>query len=239
MLLTEIVALGLYLAAYSRIGWIIAFGLYPLMVTVSYVLRAQILIPLEHRPADEELFNRLAMIAERTGMPLHKVFIDDSEEGEYSPSAAVDLKGSIILSKKLLEEFTPEEIEFGVVLEIERVKSWYSTKSVALVCIGVMLPAIIAITAFLKFGFDRWYVTFAACSLITYLLFIVTTRLSYNQTKATDYRALKASRDLKSAESAIRKLSEYPSARSGFSFGALLVDRRLRMLRESAVSLEL
>lgn len=220
------------------------FGISALIIRVLWIwyLRTRIALC----KIDQGLTFRAQEIAERIGVGIEDVRIDDTADGRnYASSKAFLTKGHIVITKKNVDALSQEEVEWILARELayrERCTGLYQNalgRVLGIATVILCLP--ICVFLFL----DTGMATKLYCALILMPIAIVNMAIEVStnckRELAADAAALEATRNLPAAESALRYLitaSENPKLSDKDTTHPAL-SKRLEALRQTAQRLGL
>ncbi len=159
---------------------------------------------------DPDLAARAAQLAQQMGARVKKLTIQGNTMSRNYARARVIPGGQIILSQKLVDEFTPGEVDFVLAHELAHLVRGDMRWKIATLITGALLfivplplarlgvfgPSMIPLVAFMPLAG-------------IFIVFVFSRWLSRSSEQATDKLALQTTRDLASAESALQKMAQF------------------------------
>lgn len=155
---------------------------------------------------DEALTNRAQEIAASMGVKLSNVEIANPADGKKLVNAGATLGGKIFVGRAIIDTFTPGEIDFVLAHELAHIKCRHVLKMIIGIILGVILmgTGTLAVYSIANplFSYALWFIVSGALLTIAH-----TGWVNRRRELAADRIALRTTRNLPSAISALQKLS--------------------------------
>jgi len=240
-----------YVVAAARLGWLSPLGdfepffvMLPVFVLPVTLLSIRLMFSLRLSPskADTILTERAEQTAEKLGVRSGQVEVIETDFGKANAAAFVRKDGRIFISRKLVEEATPEELDFALAHELSHLKRPAGMRYAVLCSVFLAVLAVLDICFIAAFDLlSDWQAAvkllsgpIALIAAVVWETLILSRQLEYG----ADVQALMTTGDVDAAVSCLSKMAKHsrnPNAHEqAFWMEHPPISRRIAALQQAA-----